>query len=123
MGRVVSRKNWNIPFASGQATFSPQAQAVLQRLKRDLLIAGGTYVAIHGHTDNQGDANKNMQLSEQRAFAVKHWLQKVSAANFPDSRVKVFAHGQTNPVAPNTSEAGRARNRRVEIVLGTSGGV
>ena len=74
---------------------------------------------VHGHTDNQGNADKNMQLSEDRAFAVKQWLESQSSANFPKGRVKVFAHGQTQPLESNGSAGGRAKNRRVEIVLGT----
>ena len=62
-----------------------------------------------------------MQLSEQRAFAVKQWLEGQSALNFPDGRVRIFAHGQQNPIAPNSAEDGRAKNRRVEIVIGTTG--
>ena len=59
-----------------------------------------------------------MKLSEDRAFAVKSWLEKQSPTNFPEGRIKVFAHGQTEPVAPNATPEGRAKNRRVEIVLG-----
>ena len=64
---------------------------------------------------------RGRKLSEERAFAVKQWLESQSASNFPEGRVKVFAHGMTQPVAPNTTAEGRAKNRRVEIVLGTSG--
>jgi outer membrane protein OmpA-like peptidoglycan-associated protein len=77
-------------------------------------------VEVHGHTDSQGNPQTNMSLSEARAFAVKKWLEKQSPVNFPSGRVRVFAHGQSNPVAPNSSEAGRAQNRRVEIVLTAS---
>ena len=49
---------------------------------------------------------------------VKKWLEAKSPANFPAGRVRVFAHGATQPLAPNTSADGRAKNRRVEIVLG-----
>ena len=59
-----------------------------------------------------------MTLSEARAFAVKKWLQEASPVHFTDNRVNVVAHGQTKPLEPNTSEAGRAKNRRVEVVLG-----
>jgi outer membrane protein OmpA-like peptidoglycan-associated protein len=62
-----------------------------------------------------------MALSEARAFAVKTWLEKSFPVNFPSGRVRVFSHGQTNPIAPNSSEAGRAQNRRVEVVIGTTG--
>ena len=58
-------------------------------------------------------------MSEARAFAVQQWLQKKFPINFPAGRVRVFAHGQQNPVAPNATPDGRARNRRVEVVLGT----
>lgn len=117
---VVSRKVWRIPFESGRAEFSPSARKDLERLKKDLLVASGTVVEVHGHTDNQGNPQTNQNLSEQRAFAVKQWLEKTAPVNFPQGRVRVFAHGQTNPVAPNGTPEGRAQNRRVEIILGTT---
>jgi outer membrane protein OmpA-like peptidoglycan-associated protein len=114
---VVSRRSWKIRFQSGKAEFTPDAKRDLERLKRDLLVAGGTTIEIHGHTDNQGSPATNMALSEARAFAVKKWLQKQSSVNFPSERVRVFAHGQQNPVAENSTPEGRAENRRVDIVL------
>ena len=116
---VVSRKAWDIQFATGSAEFTGQTQETLKTLLGDLVVASGTLVEIHGHTDDQGSPDGNMKLSEQRAFAVKTWLEKQSATNFPEGRVKVFAKGQTEPVAPNTTNEGRAKNRRVVIVLGT----
>lgn len=120
MKHVVSRKAWYIHFAPGKATFSPGAQQLLEKLSRELVVAGGTVVEIHGHTDNQGDPRKSMPLSEARAFAVKQWLEKRHPVNFPSGRVRVFAHGESQPIAPNTTDQGRARNRRVEIVIGTT---
>jgi len=117
---VVSRRTWDIRFMTGKADFTPEATAALNQLLNDLVVASGTLVEIHGHTDNQGSADANMKLSEDRAFAVEHWLQKQAPTSFPDGRIKVVAHGQTEPVAPNTSEDGRSKNRRVVIVLGTS---
>jgi OmpA-OmpF porin, OOP family len=73
---------------------------------------------VHGHTDNAGDPQRNQQLSEDRALAVEHWLEQRSASAFPEGRVQVYAHGAQEPVAPNTTPDGKARNRRVEIVLG-----
>ena len=96
------------------------AMSELDQLFNDLVVAGGTMVEIHGHTDNQGGAARNKALSESRAFAVKQWLERRSPSNFPDGRVKVYAHGMDEPVAPNATAEGRAKNRRVEIVLGTS---
>ncbi len=117
--QVVSRKSWDIKFGTGSAKFKAEGMGDLQALFKDLVIAGGTIIEVHGHTDDVGAADKNQRLSEERAFAVKKWLQEQSTSNFPDERIKVFAHGSQQPVAPNSSSEGRAKNRRVEIVLGT----
>ncbi len=121
LSNVVSRRSWQINFDSGRASFTADAQRQLEQLLRDLLVASSTIVEVHGHTDSAGNADSNMQLSEERAFAVKQWLESRSPVNFPAGRLRIFAHGQTNPVAPNSTAEGRAQNRRVEIVLGTSG--
>lgn len=117
--QVLSRRSWNINFATGQAAFSNGARAQLDELFKDLVIAGETKIVLHGHTDSVGNPDANMTLSEARAFAVKRWLMAASPVHFPDRRVDVVAHGQTQPVEPNTTEAGRSKNRRVEVVLGT----
>jgi outer membrane protein OmpA-like peptidoglycan-associated protein len=117
---VVSNGSWAIPFESGKATFTRDAQQGLNELFDQLVIAGGTAVEIHGHTDSAGDPRRNLALSEERAFAVKDYLEHRSPANFPAGRIRVFAHGAENPMAPNTNAAGRAQNRRVQIVLGTT---
>ena len=72
---------------------------------------------MHGHTDNAGDNARNQQLSEDRAMAVQHWLEAKSHSAFPDGRIQVYAHGATEPVASNATPDGKAKNRRVEVVL------
>jgi OOP family OmpA-OmpF porin len=119
MKQVVSKKAWDIQFQTGSATFTADTQKQLAQLQDDLVVASGTMVEIHGHTDAAGSPDANMTLSEQRAFAVKKWLEGHAPASFPEGRVKVVAHGQNEPVAPNSSADGRAKNRRVVIVLGT----
>ena len=114
----VSEKAWNIEFGSGNATLSSSAQAQLQTLFNDLVVANGLKVEVHGHTDNVGTVDGNMALSEKRAFAVKQWLEEKSSTNFPEGRVHVFSHGQSNPLVPNDTPDGKAKNRRVTIVLG-----
>ena len=117
---VVSRRSWNITFDTGKATFTAEAKSDLEQLLRDLLVAGNTLVEIHGHTDNVGNADSNMKLSEERAFAVKQYMEEKAKLSFPEGRVRIFAHGQTNPIAPNATAEGKHKNRRVEIVLGVS---
>jgi len=116
--RSVSKRAWNIEFNTGQSTFTPAAQRELSQLFDDLVVAGRLKVAVHGYTDNTGNPDKNQQLSEARAEAVAHWLESKSASAFPQGRVQVYAHGAAEPVATNATEAGKAQNRRVEVVLG-----
>ncbi|MFD1874179.1 OmpA family protein [Hymenobacter bucti] len=116
--RSVSKRAWNIEFNTGQSTFTPAAQRELSQLFDDLLVAGRLKVAVHGYTDNTGLPTANQQLSEARAEAVAHWLEAKSASAFPAGRVQVYAHGAAEPVASNATEAGKAANRRVEVVLG-----
>jgi len=118
--KTVSRKAWHINFDSGRAVFSPGANKQLDQLRRDLLVASGAAVEIHGYTDDQGDPNANRKLSEERAFAVKKWMEKAAPVNFPTGRIRVFKHGDENPVEPNSTPQGRAANRRVEVVIGTT---
>ncbi len=120
MTQVVSKKSWDIQFNTGTSGFTKEATGQLGSLRDDLVVAGGTMVEIHGHTDAHGSADANMRLSEERAFAVKRWLEQSAPSSFPEGRIKVVAHGQNEPIAPNSTADGRAKNRRVVIVLGTS---
>jgi outer membrane protein OmpA-like peptidoglycan-associated protein len=113
----IGRRSWQIQFDSGKDSFRPEANAVLNELMRGLIVAAGTAIEIHGHTDNQGTPAANQALSEKRAFAVKNWLKEHASQNFPDARFRVFAHGASEPVQANDTELGRAHNRRVDIVL------
>jgi OmpA-OmpF porin, OOP family len=115
---VVSKRSWSINFQTGSANFTPDAKRTLEELYNQLNVTTLS-IEVHGHTDNVGNADGNKSLSEKRAFAVKQFLQGRSSDSFPDERfAKMVAHGQDNPVAPNDSSSGKAKNRRVEIVLG-----
>lgn len=115
---VVSTRAWSIEFETGSATISQKSLQEMNKLFNDLVIASTLKVEVHGHTDNTGNSDNNMDLSEKRALAIKQWLESKSPSNFPLGRVNIFAHGQTAPVASNSTEAGRAKNRRVDIILG-----
>jgi OOP family OmpA-OmpF porin len=73
----------------------------------------GLHVVIEGHTDSVGSHGYNMKLSQRRADAVRDYMvqQGISA-----SRIETAAYGETRPVASNDTAAGRAQNRRVDIV-------
>ncbi len=111
----ISSKSWHINFKSGKAEFAKDSEAQLKELMDGLIIAGNTTIKIEGYTDNTGSNTINKPLSEARAAAVKKYLQSQASGNFPDTRLSVEGFGSDNPVAPNTSADGRAKNRRVEI--------
>lgn len=71
-------------------------------------------VTLIGHTDNVGSAANNMKVAKWRAEAAKKYLEKKGVAA---SRISIEAHGESKPVAPNESDEGRAKNRRVEVKL------
>ena len=103
----------NIFFASGEATLLPESEPELQRIRNLLLPADNlSSVEIAGHTDNVGSAEDNRELSERRAEAVRNWL--VAHGCNPDKLV-VRGYGETMPVADNSTDEGRAQNRRVEL--------
>jgi OmpA-OmpF porin, OOP family len=115
---VVSSQKIQINFQTGSAGLTPSAERQLENLLQNLVVAGNLAIEIHGHTDNTGTVDGNQALSESRAFAVKQWLQQKAARDFPDSRFKVLAFGQSQPLETNASALGREKNRRVEIILG-----
>jgi outer membrane protein OmpA-like peptidoglycan-associated protein len=116
---TVAKRAWAIEFETGSANFTPQALNTLENLYDQLNIASGLQVEIFGHTDNVGNPNSNMSLSDARAQAVKQWLQNKSSVNYPESRfAKVQGKGQLEPIADNNTSSGRSKNRRVEIVQG-----
>lgn len=70
-------------------------------------------IQIDGHTDSQGNDQYNQQLSEKRAAAVVELL--VSKYQIPQTQLLFKGYGESQPVGDNTTEAGRAKNRRVEL--------
>jgi outer membrane protein OmpA-like peptidoglycan-associated protein len=115
-GSVVSAKNYSINFDIGKATLTPSGVKQLLELKDSVAITG-LFIKINGHTDNTGDEASNIALSKARALAIKNFLQAKAPENFPDSRFEVKGFGSSDPLEDNSTEAGRAANRRVQIVL------
>ncbi len=74
----------------------------------------GFQVEIAGHTDNEGDADSNMRLSEARANAVRRYLIEQGT---PDHLIDVTGYGETSPIADNNTVEGRRQNRRIEITV------
>lgn len=104
---------YGITFATGQATITPASDAVLSDLLAVLTANPDWQLRIEGHTDNVGDQAANLKLSQARAAAVAAWLTGKGVAA---ARLSTAGLGDTQPVGPNTTEEGRARNRRVVLI-------
>lgn len=117
---VAKRDDTTITFETGKATFTPEAESALTALFQGVSV-GVLSVEIEGHTDNVGMPAANIDLSERRANAVRDWLRTKAPVLFPANRISTKGFGDTKPVASNATPDGRARNRRVTIVLGTKG--
>jgi outer membrane protein OmpA-like peptidoglycan-associated protein len=103
-------------FAAYQAALSEEAKQVLKQMADKLLAENkNIYIEIQGHTDTSGKAARNLVLSRERAEAVRNYLH--NACGIPLHRLAVAAYGGDKPVADNASKEGRARNRRVVVVV------
>lgn len=108
------RVELRIEFANGSAALPAGANAELAKLA-DLLkgpSAAGYVFEISGHTDNRGAAELNEKLSAARAAAVSAGLERLGV---PGERLRAKGYGMALPLSTNLSDAGRARNRRVEV--------
>jgi outer membrane protein OmpA-like peptidoglycan-associated protein len=103
-----------ILFATGSAAVSGAAQNDLYAVARNLNQYPNSRVEVVGHTDNTGSAALNMDLSQRRAQSVAGIL---SAAGVSSSRLVATGAGFNQPIASNDTAAGRAQNRRVEILI------
>jgi outer membrane protein OmpA-like peptidoglycan-associated protein len=108
-------------FGSSRDSLDPGADAVLTQLDELIAATHPREIDIAGHTDSEGDDEDNLKLSEERAHAVAVWLEQHSPRRHP--RFVEKGYGRTRPVAPNhnpdgsDNPDGRARNRRIDILL------
>jgi len=111
----VSSKSYSIEFETGSANIRPSSYKLLDEIFQSAVVAEGLKLGVYGHTDNNGSDGINVPLSEKRANAVKASLLK---KGLKEVRLEAKGLGSSQPIADNNTEAGRSKNRRVEIVLG-----
>jgi outer membrane protein OmpA-like peptidoglycan-associated protein len=101
-----------VNFITDSAELTPESKATLDRTAASLARWPEVRVEVGGHTDSMADDAYNMQLSQRRAETVRAYLIR---AGISAKRLEARGYGETRPIAPNDTEAGRARNRRVEL--------
>ena len=109
---LVLRMPSGITFDVDRYDVKPQFQSTLNEVAGTLSQYNQTYIDVLGHTDSTGSEAYNQGLSERRAQAVANYL---SARGVSPARMATQGYGETVPIADNSTEYGRAQNRRVEI--------
>lgn len=112
VGEKIHYTAQNIQFTKNSDHLLKSSQAALDGLAGLLEAHPELQLTIEGHTDNVGVPEKNLLLSQKRAGAVKSYLVKIG---IPESRLTAIGYGQEKPIADNTTDTGKAANRRVEL--------
>jgi len=111
---VIGNKSWSIQFETGSATIKPESYTALDNIAQEVSTSDGLKVTIEGHTDNSGSDDINIPLSEARAQSV---VQYLVSKKLDSDRFTTKGFGSTKPIADNSTAAGKAKNRRVQIIL------
>jgi outer membrane protein OmpA-like peptidoglycan-associated protein len=111
-GLIVNMSD--VLFDFNKYTLKPEAREKLAKVSGILVAYPGLSVQVEGYTDNIGSDEYNQKLSEERAGGVRDYLVSQSVAN---ANVTAQGYGKSDPVADNSTNGGRAQNRRVELVV------
>jgi outer membrane protein OmpA-like peptidoglycan-associated protein len=112
--QIELRMPSDVTFAVNQSTIQSQFHPTLNEVATTLVNYPSTRVDIIGHADSDGAADYNQQLSERRANSVRSYL---ASRGVQDVRMYASGRGEMEPIASNDTAAGKAQNRRVQIVL------
>lgn len=107
-----------ILFASGQATIDPASDPILVRLAAAIIATPGIDVEVVGHTDGEGAVEVNQEISERRAQAV---LDRLVELGVDPERLRARGAGESEPIGDNSTEEGRAQNRRIAFEFDGAG--
>ncbi len=104
-----------LTFDSGASEIKPQSFDLLAKVEKAIDVFPRSELIIEGHTDSYGGDDANQKLSQARAESVQQYM--INAMRIPTYRLIATGYGETRPVASNETESGRARNRRIDIVI------
>lgn len=112
--RVLDAAISGVKFNSSSSVLTARSREVLRTVAKLMNDYPDTTLEIRGHTDSSGNAEKNMELSMQRARSCASFIASQGVNN---DRLEAFGLGDTEPLADNSTPFGRERNRRVEFIL------
>ncbi|WAT17260.1 OmpA family protein [Aurantiacibacter sp. MUD11] len=102
----------DVTFAVNSTTISPQMRTTLDGVAQSMIDYPNSLIDVMGHTDSTGSEQYNLDLSRRRAESVANYLVSRGVAR---ARIETIGYGEQYPIADNSTESGRAQNRRVEI--------
>jgi outer membrane protein OmpA-like peptidoglycan-associated protein len=114
-GNNIILRLTGLSFDSGRSELKPDSFDLLAKVEKAIDVFPRSELVIEGHTDSYGGDESNQALSQDRAESVQQYM--VNAMRIPSYRLIATGYGETNPVANNETESGRARNRRIDIVI------
>ena len=114
-GNTVILRLVGLTFDSGASNIQPANVDLLNKIEKAVDVFPGSELVIEGHTDSFGGDDMNQKLSQDRAESVQQYM--INAMRLPSYRLTATGYGETRPVASNETESGRAKNRRIDIVI------
>lgn len=114
-GNNVILRLVGLSFESGQSALRPENFDLLAKVEKAIDVFPRSELIVEGHTDSYGGDESNQKLSQDRAESVQQYM--INAMRIPSYRLIAIGYGETNPVANNETAAGRAKNRRIDVVI------
>jgi outer membrane protein OmpA-like peptidoglycan-associated protein len=114
-GNNVILRLIGLSFDSGESAIKQNSFDLLAKVEKAIDVFPRSELVVEGHTDSYGGDELNQKLSQDRAESLQQYM--INAMRIPSYRVIATGFGETNPVANNETEAGRAKNRRIDIVI------
>jgi outer membrane protein OmpA-like peptidoglycan-associated protein len=111
-GTIISMSD--VLFESGKATLTANLKENLAKIAGILIVYKEPNIIVEGHTDNVGNKDYNQKLSEDRAHSVRNYLVEQGVG---ETRLTAVGHGLDKPIADNATKEGKAKNRRVDLVI------
>ncbi len=111
----VTMRLIGLTFDSGSHKIRPEDYSLLTKVQQGIRAFAGAQIVVEGHTDSQGNDEFNQALSTRRAIAVREYVLANMAISA--DRIRAVGYGESRPIARNDTADGRARNRRIDVVL------
>jgi outer membrane protein OmpA-like peptidoglycan-associated protein len=118
-GNQLMIRLYGLSFPVGSAEIRPDNFSLLTKVQRVLREYPNSLAAIEGNTDSQGNEDYNQALSQRRADAVREYL--LANMSIAPESIAAVGFGESRPIANNETEEGRAKNRRIDIVVDLPG--